>query len=49
MLTDKYIQSLKATGKEYFKQDYDGLSIKVSPIGSKHWSSEMVKRTEVCI
>jgi len=37
MLTDKYIQSLKATGKEYFKQDFDGLSIKVSPIGSKHW------------
>jgi len=37
MLTDKHIQSLKATGKEYFKQDFDGLSIKVSPISSKHW------------
>ena len=37
VLTDKYIQSLKPRGVDYFAHDYDGLSIRVTPRGSKTW------------
>jgi integrase len=37
MLTEKYIQSLKPRGSVYWANDYDGLSMRISPTGSKSW------------
>ena len=37
VLTDKYIQSLTPDELVYYRHDYDGLSLRVSPSGAKTW------------
>ena len=37
ILTEKYIQSLKPTEKEYLVADFDGLYIRVTPQSTKTW------------